>query len=195
MKTQHVGFILLAVTITGAAAWWFTLRDTQTKQITTLEGEVQTAQNSATLRQTQEAEASTNLLTTTDELHAMQTELDAITARIPTGIDFTPLILLINNLTDQHLLQHDGITETNREQLTSEMFTVTYSLTTTGTFDDQMRFLTDIHNQGRLMVIESVTLNSRAGATPNEPMITLNLTLHTFTRGVLPTEQPEEEPA
>lgn len=193
MSLRTAGFMTLIVAILGAGAWWFTLRDNQLQQINQLTHDELTAQTQANARLAREAEANQKLLELQAELDTTQGALEDLESRIPDEIEFTPLMLLINSLTDQHLLRHDGITETSRQQLTDSVYTVTYTLITTGSFDDQMRFISELHDQPRLLVVRSVNMTSREGATPNEPMITLNMNLQTFTRGALPAPEEEEE--
>lgn len=191
MTLRAAGIITLILTIVAAGAWWFTLRDKQLATIDQLTSDEQNAAVQANMRRTREAEAQQQLLPTQQQLMRQHTRLTNYERLIPDEIEFTPLMLLINNLTDHHALRHDGITETSREQETSSIYSVTYDLITSGAFEDQMLFIAELQNQPRLMAVRSVQMNSRATQSNNEPIITLTMQLQTFTRGALP--DPDEE--
>ena len=191
---KNAGVISLALAILLTAAWWFTLRAGLASENTTLRAFTQDLEATVQRQQTEVQQAGSALDVAQEETRAAQAELETLEASLPETPELTELMVTLNGLTDRHAVQHHGITEESREQLTDGLYRIDYTLSTVGTFEDQIKLLQDLHRQDRYIVASAVTMQTRPSDDPTlTPMIRVDTTLTTLVRGTLPVEDEEDD--
>ncbi len=187
---------LLLLTSAAIGAWWFTLREDALASNARLERSItnyqrQGATLQADLERYESLESEHH-----NELARLTATLDTIEARIPDTADFTRMMRTVSELADTHALRITRIYHLDTNELEPGLHQLTYDIATTGTFEDTIRFIQDLHLPPRLIAVTRfrlATASSRDNPTPT-PTITLHATITTLARTAPTPPEQDHEP-
>jgi Tfp pilus assembly protein PilO len=186
---------LLLLASAGVVGWWFTLRDDALRTQAALERSIADLRGE---RAALEAEIANHAELETerrDALERVATRLARLDARIPATAEFTQMMRTVSNLADLHALRITRIYHVDTTELEPGLQRLTYDVSTTGTFEDTVRFIQDLHATPRLIAVTRFRLatGSNSNSTSTTPTITLQATLVTLARSAPTPPEPEEE--
>lgn len=184
---------LLLLASAGVVTWWFTLRADALTTHATLERSITDLQRERAALEAEVAAHERNEPERRAELASVAAELARLDTRIPATAEFTQMMRTVSNLADLHALRVTRIYHVDTTELEPGLQRLTYDVATTGTFEDSVRFIQDLHATPRLIAVTRFRLATSTNATSATPTITLQATIVTLARSAPMPPEPDEE--
>ncbi len=203
LERSHLSLLVLVLAVGAVAAWWFTLRQDAVDANAAASSRLASARQQLSLLEAELAEARAREAEIASALAVAQREMGAIEATLPLEPDFVGLMRTVNRLTDRHALRATRIYRGPTESVGNGLRRIDYDLTTTGTFEDQVALLRDLHDQPRFLAVTRFTLHRTEGQGGSlQPTIRLEAVLTAYLRGgdepadddARPTPTPDAPP-
>ncbi len=185
---------LLLLTSAAIGAWWFTLREDALSTNAALERSITNHQRQSAMLQAELENYES--LENEHRSHLANTDaaLTSIEARIPDTAEFTRMMRTVSELADTHALRITRIYHLDTSELEPGLQQLTYDIATTGTFEDTIRFIQDLHMTPRLIAVTRFRLATPSSADTPTPTITLHATITTLARTAPTPPDDDNEP-
>lgn len=190
-----IAAVLLLLASAGVVGWWFTLREDALRAQATLERSIADLERERATLEAEVANHGALEAQRRDELASVAERLAYLDARIPATAEFTQMMRTVSGLADLHALRVTRIYHVDTTELEPGLQRLTYDVSTTGTFEDSVRFIQDLHATPRLIAVTRFRLATNSGGASTTPTITLQATIVTLARSAPTPPELDEEPA